>query len=146
MIFLFRYFSIKEPVVGNKNGFDVYLVDHSRIQSLYDEIHDDPEAADATDAGLKRKCMFRAACPCGVEQQDNGCLCISGEFDGEDSSNSKLFRNFAGIDKKAATNKDSMNSTDNDIMVRPRRPMNDGPRRILTDFFVAVIAIDAIDA
>lgn len=47
----------------------------------------------------------------------NAFFGISGEFDGEDSSNSKLFRNFAGIDKKATTNKDSMNSTDNDIMV-----------------------------
>lgn len=58
------------------------------------------------------------------EEENDYVLCVLGDFDGEDSSNSKLFRNFPGIDKKAATNKDSMNSTDNDIMVRSCMPMH----------------------
>lgn len=38
-----------------------------------------------------------------------------GEFEGEDSSNSKLFKTF--VDKKTGSGKDSLNATDNDIMV-----------------------------
>lgn len=48
-------YSIREALLGNKNGHEVYLVDHSRIQSLYNEIHEDADLADGNDAGLKRK-------------------------------------------------------------------------------------------
>lgn len=41
-------------------------------------------------------------------------IIFTGELEGEDSSNSKMFRNTVGTEKKG-TNKDS---TDNDIMVR----------------------------
>lgn len=41
---------------------------------------------------------------------------ISDEIDGEDSSNSKMFRSITS-DKKMISSKDSMNSTDHDIMV-----------------------------
>lgn len=40
---------------------------------------------------------------------------FSDEYDGEDSSNSKSFRNYQNYDKKTGINKDS--TTDNDIMV-----------------------------
>lgn len=51
----FVCYSIKETLVGTKNGYDVYMVDHSRIQSLYGELHEDNEANDVSDA-IKRKC------------------------------------------------------------------------------------------
>lgn len=35
----------------------MYLVDHARIQSLYDEIHDELEVNESTETGIKRKCM-----------------------------------------------------------------------------------------
>lgn len=52
----FEFFSIKDALVGNKNGYEVYLVDHSRIQSLYDEIHD-PDSNDGNESASKRKCL-----------------------------------------------------------------------------------------
>lgn len=68
------------------------MVDHSRIQSLYGELHEENETNDTNEI-VKRKC----------------------EFDADDSSNSKTFRNIAG-EKKPGTAKDSLN--DKDIMVR----------------------------
>lgn len=37
-------------------GYEVYLVDHSRIQSLYGELHDDSDANELIEGCLKRKC------------------------------------------------------------------------------------------
>lgn len=48
------FFSIKE--IGSKNGYEVYMVDHSRIQSLYGELHEDNETNDANET-IKRKCI-----------------------------------------------------------------------------------------
>lgn len=59
MIFKF-YHSIKDTVIGNKAGHEVVLVDHSRIQSLCVEIHDDPDANDNNEAS-KRKCKFNVS-------------------------------------------------------------------------------------
>lgn len=40
----------------NKFGYEVYLVDHSRIQSLYGELHDESDANELIEGCLKRKC------------------------------------------------------------------------------------------
>lgn len=68
------------------------MVDHSRIQSLYGEMHEENDTNEANDT-IKRKC----------------------EFDADDSSNSKTFRNIAS-EKKPNTAKESLN--DKDIMVK----------------------------
>lgn len=52
---LFNIYSIKKPI-ANKHGYEVYLVDHSRIQSLYGELHDDIDANEIIEGCLKRKC------------------------------------------------------------------------------------------
>ncbi|XP_031620868.1 N6-adenosine-methyltransferase MT-A70-like protein isoform X2 [Contarinia nasturtii] len=49
------YISIKKNSHSNKNGFEVYLVDHSRIQSLYGELHDDNDTNEVIEGFLKRK-------------------------------------------------------------------------------------------
>lgn len=36
----------------------MYMVDHSRIQSLYGELHEDNETNDGADSGVKRKCKY----------------------------------------------------------------------------------------
>lgn len=58
MNFLFFILSIKDTLVANKNGCEVYMVDHSRIQSLYGELHEDNDTNEANESGVKRKCMF----------------------------------------------------------------------------------------
>lgn len=50
--------SIKEIAIHNKNGYEVYLVDHSRIQSLYGELHEDVDATETSENSLKRKCKL----------------------------------------------------------------------------------------
>lgn len=54
---LFNTYSIKKST-ANKSGYDVYLVDHSRIQSLYGELHDDIDANEIIEGCLKRKCEY----------------------------------------------------------------------------------------
>lgn len=39
----------------NISGYEVYLVDHSRIQSLYGELHEDVELTDSNENSFKRK-------------------------------------------------------------------------------------------
>lgn len=62
---------------------------------------------------------------------------LSGEFDADDSSNSKTFRSLVG-DKKPGNNKDSLNATDKDIMVGERnssqssQPMHPAISLVLT--------------
>lgn len=116
--------SIKETLVGAKNGYDVYMVDHSRIQSLYGELHEDNEANDGNDA-IKRKCMhlpIKRALINGLSDRHYSISwsSLSGEFDADDSSNSKTFRSLVG-DKKPGNNKDLLNATDKDIMVGGRK-------------------------
>ena len=70
------------------------MVEHSRIQSLYDEIQMDVDGSDSLDLGLKRRF----------------------EFDADDSSSGKLFKSSSNSDKKVAGFKDSSNNA-SDIMV-----------------------------
>lgn len=56
-IYLLWIFSIKETWNKNMNAYEVFLVDHSRIQSLYGELHDDTELAECAETSIKRKCM-----------------------------------------------------------------------------------------
>ncbi|XP_055307668.1 N6-adenosine-methyltransferase MT-A70-like protein isoform X2 [Sitodiplosis mosellana] len=88
------YISIKKTFILNKCGYEVYLVDHSRIQSLYGELHEDADANELMEGCLKR------------------------EFDGEDSSNSKSLRNnIYNIDRKMTGCKElTIATVDNDIM------------------------------
>lgn len=57
-LYTFDLFSIKEIAIQNKNGYEVYLVDHSRIQSLYGELHEDVDATETSELSLKRKCKL----------------------------------------------------------------------------------------
>lgn len=58
VLFFTNLFSIKEIAIQNKNGYEVYLVDHSRIQSLYGELHEDVDATETSENSLKRKCKW----------------------------------------------------------------------------------------
>lgn len=42
-------------MILNKNEYEVNMVDHSRIQSLYGELHEDTDETN-NDGYLKRKC------------------------------------------------------------------------------------------
>lgn len=55
-VFNYHFASLKEISIHNKNGYEVYMVDHSRIQSLYGELHEDVDANDSAENSLKRKC------------------------------------------------------------------------------------------
>lgn len=46
--------SLKEAWIGNKKGYEVYLVDHTRIQSLYGELHEDL-GINETNIGIKNE-------------------------------------------------------------------------------------------
>lgn len=51
-------YSIKDPSIGFDFSFEVNLVDHSKVQSLYDELIEDEDVSSKLDDGQKRKCMF----------------------------------------------------------------------------------------
>lgn len=91
------------------------MVDHSRIQSLYGELHEDSEACESSDA-IKRKCRFNWDILHLKKIFVIDFDWFSGDFDADDSSNSKTFKN-AATDKKTGITKDSINTTDKDIMV-----------------------------
>lgn len=119
MILYIEYFdSLREIWLGNRNGFEVYLVDHSRIQSLYGELL---EASEISNDGCKRKCktilfIFKLLKSISISQFPNRFQ-SQDEFDVDDCSHNKSYKIYDSIDKKCINSKEKFNTTDKDIMV-----------------------------
>ncbi|KAJ6642344.1 N6-adenosine-methyltransferase MT-A70-like protein [Pseudolycoriella hygida] len=78
---------------GSESSYEVTLVDHSRVQSLYNDIVEESEAIIKTEDNLKRKL----------------------DDDSDEGSGSKLSKSLSNTDKKISFTKDSSNNN-SDIM------------------------------